>query len=443
MANAKWAAFLVMMLLLAPMLTFSPVSNAQTITSGEDWPMFRHDFSHSGVTASVEPTSAVKRWDFKEGHSGGFFGASSAAVVNGIVYVGSYLGDYEHGGGNIYALNADTGAKVWNYSTQTGVYSSPAISENRLFIGADDYVIALDALAGTKIWSFETCSTVRSSPAVINGVVFIGSDDGNIYALNASTGSKIWNYTTGGSVVSSPAVDNGMVYVGSEDGYIYALETSSGTRIWNSKIWNRGAGFYAGSDSSPTISNGTLYLYTSSAVYALNALNGQKIWSTPMFTGDISEASPSPAVAYGIVYIGSDVLGMHALNASTGEEIWNAHDNFLSEVYSSAAVSNGVIYTGGSRFIYALMASTGDQIWAIGTDNQITASPTVSNGVLYIGSHDGFFYAIGNSTSVPTLIPPKNVLNESWILILVVSVAIVITVFAILVYHKKIRIRLM
>jgi serine/threonine-protein kinase len=36
--------------------------------------------------------------------------ATSPTVANGIVYVGSY-------DGNIYALNARTGGKLWNYMT--------------------------------------------------------------------------------------------------------------------------------------------------------------------------------------------------------------------------------------------------------------------------------------------------------------------------------------
>lgn len=102
---------------------------------------------------------------------------SSPAVVNGTVYIGS-------SDNNIYALNGTTGAKVWNYTTGSSVYSSPAVS---------------------------------------NGAVYVGSDDNNLYALNATTGAKLWSYTTGGGVDSSPAVVNGTVYVGSYDNNVYAI----------------------------------------------------------------------------------------------------------------------------------------------------------------------------------------------------------------------------
>ena len=76
-----------------------------------------------------------------------------------------------------------------------------------VYIGSDDdNVYALNATSGAKLWNYTTGSYVDSSPAVVGGVVYIGSDDGNVYALNAANGAKLWNYTTGGQVASSPAV---------------------------------------------------------------------------------------------------------------------------------------------------------------------------------------------------------------------------------------------
>ena len=56
---------------------------------------------------------------------------------------------------------------------------------------------ALNASTGAKLWSYTTNGDVGSSPAVANGVVYFGSFDDNVYALNASTGTKLWSFTTG------------------------------------------------------------------------------------------------------------------------------------------------------------------------------------------------------------------------------------------------------
>lgn len=73
------------------------------------------------------------------------------------------------------------------------------------------------------LWKYKTGSGVFSSPAVVDGRVYVGSNDGYIYCLSADSGDLIWKYETGSYVPSSPTVSGGRVYVGSDDNYIYCL----------------------------------------------------------------------------------------------------------------------------------------------------------------------------------------------------------------------------
>ena len=75
------------------------------------------------------------------------------------------------------------------------VASSPAVVNGAVYIGSEDNnLYALNATTGALIWSFKTGGFVDSSPAISNGVVYVGSLDNNIYALNANTGDLIWSY---------------------------------------------------------------------------------------------------------------------------------------------------------------------------------------------------------------------------------------------------------
>jgi outer membrane protein assembly factor BamB len=88
-------------------------------------------------------------------------------------------------------------AKLWNYPTGT-VDSSPAVVNGMVYVGSSDgNLYALDASTGALLWSYTTGGLFRSSPTVAKGVVYVGSWDHNVYALNASTGAKVWSYTTG------------------------------------------------------------------------------------------------------------------------------------------------------------------------------------------------------------------------------------------------------
>ena len=65
-----------------------------------------------------------------------------------------------------------------------------------VYFGSDDrQVYALNAATGEKIWNYTTGALTESTPAVVNGILYIGTNNDNLYALNAGTGAKIWSFT--------------------------------------------------------------------------------------------------------------------------------------------------------------------------------------------------------------------------------------------------------
>jgi hypothetical protein len=97
----------------------------------------------------------------------------------------------------------------------------------------------------------------------------------------------------------------------------------------------------------------------------------------------------SPAVANGVVYIGSQEDNTFALRASTGAKLWSY---LTGGGRSSPAVANGVVYRGSGNNVYALNASTGALLWSSVIGNTQLSSPTEANGVVYI---------VGGSTPHP------------------------------------------
>ena len=302
---------------------------------------------------------------------------SSPAVVNGVVYICS-------GDGNVSALNASTGAKLWSYQSLGRVLDSPAVANGVVYFGSDDTnVYAINATTGAKLWSFATEGPVESSPAVANGVVYVANRPGKIYALKAATGTTLWSYATGGSqLISSPAVVNGVVYIGSDDNNVYALNASTGTKLWSFTT----GGYVA---SSPAVANGVVFIGSADGnVYALNAATGARLWS---YKTRFNVESP-PAVANGVVYVSSFDNNIYALDASTGAKLWSY---FTAGAFgSSPAVANGVVYVGGGDGnIYALSASTGAKLWSYflgvpypGVAEALISSPAIVDGVVYISA---------------------------------------------------------
>jgi eukaryotic-like serine/threonine-protein kinase len=276
------------------------------------------------------------------------FYLSSPVVWNGGVFFGS-------GDGNIYAVNAASGALQWKFKTGDVVHASPAIADGILFIGSwDSYFYALDAATGKEKWRFKTGEDpdihnqvgIQSSAAVVDGTVYFGCRDSNLYALDAATGQKKWAFSNDGSwVIGSPAVLDGKVYFATSDsGLFYAMDARTGRPLYSLKFKN---------------------------------------W--PMFS--------SPAVAGTMLYIGSHTGKLIAIDLSGQKISWT----FETE----GAKQNGAMWTksDGTPNYRAAYASdfyddlvTGvNRMMANGT---ILSSPVVADGVIYFGSTDGNLYAL-------------------------------------------------
>jgi hypothetical protein len=107
----------------------------------------------------------------------------------------------------------------------------------------------------------------------------------------------------------------------------------------------------------------------------------------------------SPAVANGVVYVGSWNFNLYAIDAVTGTEKWRFATG--AWVHSSPAVANGVVYVGShDKNLYAIDAATGMEKWRFTTGGDVDSSPAVANGVVYFGSEDMNIYAIGETVAM-------------------------------------------
>ncbi|HML03696.1 MAG TPA: PQQ-binding-like beta-propeller repeat protein [Candidatus Bathyarchaeia archaeon] len=400
--NSKFSSLLVLSLLVSMCtvcFNFRPAKAGTSSQSGlvqaantDWWSMFHHDPAHSGYSTSRATYTNQTLWTYMTG--GGVY--TSPAVAYGTVFVGSY-------DGNIYALNASTGAFMWRYTTDGGP-ADPAVSDGVVFVGSGEgYVYALNASTGSLIWIFATSgaggvNVVLTAPTVTGGLVYLGSMNGYLYALNASTGTLVWSYEygeTGNWEGSSPAVEGGVVYVGSNDYYVYALNASTGELVWRSGKFPFGLTM----SSSPAVVGGMVYVNMGSDYnyfYALNASTGAVVWWYVTHGAYSAPLLSSPAVVNGVVYVGSDDYHVYALNASTGAFLWTFATGGIVE--SSPAVAGGIVYVGSwDGRVYALDALTGALLWSYKTGG-IESSPAVVNGVVYVGSDDDEVYAFSSQT---------------------------------------------
>ena len=127
-------------------------------------------------------------------------------------------------------------------SDKEGVGGGVAFANNRIFVAAGlGKMVALDASTGAVVWERETRVPLNSVPTVDNGRVFVISDDNELFAMNAETGEVLWTYqgiTETASMLTSPApaVVDDVVIAPFSSGELIALRVQNGGVLWQDAL---------------------------------------------------------------------------------------------------------------------------------------------------------------------------------------------------------------
>ena len=146
--------------------------------------------------------------------------------------------------------------------------------------------------------------------------------------------------------------------------------------------WSKDMGTNRAQESTPIVVDGIMYFTSAwSRVYAVDPLTGETLWSyDPKVPGEYGRraccdvVNRGVAVYQGRVYLGSLDGRLIALDALTGEEIWQVdtiidRDRFYT-VTGAPRVANGKVFigNGGAEFgvrgyVSAYDADTGEMVW--------------------------------------------------------------------------------
>jgi outer membrane protein assembly factor BamB len=209
--------------------------------------------------------------------------SSGPSALNGLVYTGG-----AGSGGTLYALDEATGAIVWTQGVANGDASTPAVTNDGVYVSYPCQSYDFDPLAGTALWSNNTgCDGGGGgTPVVANGVLYspngfgtysgmtfdaksggvVGSyvadmlpavgfqngyflQGGTLRGVALSTDAVLWSFAGDGLLNTSPVLVNQFVIVGSSSGNVYGLGAASGSVLWQVNMGAalpHGAGWDAG-----------------------------------------------------------------------------------------------------------------------------------------------------------------------------------------------------
>ena len=151
--------------------------------------------------------------------------------------------------------------------------------------------------------------------------------------------------------------------------------------------------------SSPTVADGYVYIGTGDhRVVALDAESGEMVWERAV-TGPVDWPV---AVAGDLVFVGLRDARVLALDRDTGGVRWEFRTS--GPIHGSPTVKRGELYIGSDDFgIYALDAMTGEERWVYRTGGRVASSAAVNEDVIAVASEDKYLYVLDRSTGRPSL----------------------------------------
>jgi outer membrane protein assembly factor BamB len=182
---------------------------------GSNHPLFTNIFG-------IEPDDGAELWDVP---SGGTVAASPMVATtdaNGLVAVGGF-------DGFLYGLEQADGAEAWNFGARDHIYASPAQAEDGTIIqpSADGTIYAINPADGSLVWAYDTREPIRSSPAIDgDGNIYVGSGEGQMFVLSPD-GSLRWSIQLiddqRDDLNSSPALGKEFVVLSGETGEVFGI----------------------------------------------------------------------------------------------------------------------------------------------------------------------------------------------------------------------------
>jgi len=141
---------------------------------------YRNDTQNVGNFFAYNMTNGNLVW--KKIVPGGNFGPASPTYLNGVLY--HSFGQYS------YAMNATNGAQLWAFWTTFQGFSSPTVADSvtgpLMYYGNGFYTLQVINATGTRVAWQTVGSQIVSSPALWENKVYVGSADYVVYCFQGT-----------------------------------------------------------------------------------------------------------------------------------------------------------------------------------------------------------------------------------------------------------------
>ena len=345
-------------------------------------------------TAPTQPSISSPVWT-----------AQLSDAVNTAPFISGDLVIVATANGVIQAVHADSGEIAWEFSSETKVWDASVNGdETRVCAGMmGGLVTCLDSLTGEPIWTVEIGQEVQSSIALTPDRIYapttlagpgLTNDYGgqaSLFSLDAVTGEIVWNAITDNYILRSPVVNGEVILTGGAyqvdkqtpekiNSRIYALSVIDGSVLWKYESNDGLVRWVASKGDVVTFSAAT------ETVHTLSLSDGQPIWNFgPGYWMQY------PVLHDGQIYFGSGDEVFQALDASSGELIWQHSISMssLNQMGLPLLRDEQIWFNSVTGEIYALDVKTGEQVQYLFTGRTARIGGALYQNLYILGDPDG------------------------------------------------------
>jgi outer membrane protein assembly factor BamB len=357
-------------------------SSALSDDAGKSWPLSRGDELATGVSQTTLPAKPRVLWKYSTDKNSV---ETTPAIVDGVVYIGDMQA-------KLYALKLDTqqpgGEKLWDFPGELGFPGSPAVRDGRVYCGDGDGIFyCLQASDAKVIWKQPTEAEIVAGANFWKDKVLVGSQDSRLYCFDAKTGEIAWKLQIENQIRTFSTIVDDKCFVMQCDGKLHVVDLNKGEIVSSVAIDQ------ANTTSTPAVLGDHLYFGTEDgSVMCID-------WKTPKIAWSITEKSgeafrSSPAVAQGIVVIGTRGRRVNALDPQDGSELWSFPTKNKVDA-SPVIVGDRVLVGANDGRIYLIDRKTGKETWQYQCLGGINAGAAVADGRFVVGTDRGLIYCFG------------------------------------------------
>lgn len=310
--------------------------------------------------------------------------------------------------------NLNNGKNIlWQKAIPKHGYNSPVVNGRNIFLtGADKKsreLYCFDLWTGELRWTVKA-DGISGSPSSMPNVTAdtglaastVATNGKQVCAIFATgdvicadmDGKRLWAKNLGvpenhyGFASSLLMYGNELIiqYDNNSNAKLIALSTVNGNQLWSKSRKDKIAW------SSPIIAKASgqqaVIVMGNPAITAYNVSNGSELWRVECMSGEVGS---SPCASNGIIFGASEYATCIAINAATGEKLWEAGD-CLPECSSPVATKDMLYVATSYGAVCAYDAKDGKVVKQHELSTPFYSSPIIADGKIWLFSNSGKCY---------------------------------------------------